>query len=204
MWWEMNDEKWWSMTNYDTWWQITNSWLMMTTYEQLLFMAVSNQYVMGWDCFVIFMAQIMRLIHHQISNYRFAFWLVHVEHMGFMDEPPNWVWVMGILVFDLLLGSSHFFPQTNVPDTFWAVRARCTAVAERSTRFNVQQVALYTLQRGVKEFAPTQLPWYQASLGHKLQMFPAMASVTNAHLCINQPAQLVLMLSSKPRWPKQI
>ena len=64
---------------------------MMTTYEQLLFMAVSNQYVMGWDCFVIFMAQTMRLIHHQISNYRFSFWLVHVEHMGFMDEPPNWV-----------------------------------------------------------------------------------------------------------------
>jgi hypothetical protein len=65
---------------------------MMTTDEQLLFMAVSNQYVMGWDCFVIFMAQILRQIHkhHQISNYRFAFWLVH-EHMGFMDEPPNWV-----------------------------------------------------------------------------------------------------------------
>ena len=67
---------------------------MMTHDEHLLFLiAVSNQYVMGWDCFVIFMAQIMRQIHkhHQISNYQFAFWLVHVEHMGFMDEPPNWV-----------------------------------------------------------------------------------------------------------------
>ena len=54
----------------------------------------------------------------------------------------------------------------------------CTAVAvQRSTRFNVQQVALYTFQRGVTELAPTQLPWYATSCGtvrgYKLQMFPA-------------------------------
>jgi hypothetical protein len=46
-----------------------------------------------------------------------------------------------------------------------------------STRFNVQQVALYTFRGGVQEFATTQLPWYATScgtaLGYKLQMFPA-------------------------------